>query len=452
MKQHSLRLRLLLLAAVLVAVAVLMAGIVLLYMFSTHIERRVAADLDANLNRAVALIDPEAETPALLAPLADPRYALPLSGLYWQIEDLDSGRSARSPSLVDGVLVLPGAAAGMVELDGPDRQRLVSVWLDVQFAEADAGPRRYRIIVAEDRRVIDQAIAAFGSEMSLALLVLGLALTLVAWVQVQLGLRPLEALRLSLQSVRRGEAERLVGSFPTEVGPLVREVNDLLEARDRSLVFARMRASDLAHGLKTPLAVIAATALRLRDKGEDEAAETLDSMSDEMSARIDYQLRLARLRHRPASHVMRSPLKDAVLRIARVLEKTAEGERLGWTFNLDAGIGVNLDPQDLIELLGVILENACQWAEHEIRVSGAVVGDFVEVLVEDDGPGLGAEDIARLGPRGERLDQGGKGSGFGIAIASEILELNGGRLAISRSPLGGLAVAMSLPGAGTPEG
>jgi signal transduction histidine kinase len=442
---QSLRLRLLLLAALLVATAVLLAGVALLLMFSSHLERRIAADLEANLNRAVALIEADAASPALRAPLADPRYALPLSGLYWQLEDIDTGLSARSQSLVDAVLVAPPDQSGLVEIIGPDSQMLLAIQRDVQFPREAGMPRRFRVIVAEDRDVIDRSIAAFGREMSLALLLLALVLTLVGFLQVHLGLRPLEAVRLRLREVRLGKAERLDGRFPEEVVPIVREVNDLLDARDQSLAFARSRAADLAHGLKTPLAVLTQTAKRLRDEGDTAAADTFDTLSREMSERIDYQLRLARLRLRPASHVMTASLADTVKRIVNVLRRTADGEALDWQVDVAPGLTVDLDPQDLMELVGVVLENAAQWAVACVRISATGADGMVEMQVHDDGPGLTPEQIAVLGQRGQRLDESSRGTGFGMAIAGEILALNKGEMILERSDAGGLAVRMVLP-------
>ncbi|RUT31093.1 HAMP domain-containing histidine kinase [Arsenicitalea aurantiaca] len=447
----SLRLRLLLLAALLVAAAVVLAGIALLLLFGTHLERRVGADLEANLNRAVALIIPEAEAPTLRANLADPRYALPLSGLYWEIEDLASGAVLRSPSLVDAALDAEETDEGLIEIEGPGGQVLVAVSRLVRFP-VEESERAYRVTVAEDRSVIDRSIIAFGGEMSIALLLLALVLTCAGTLQVYLGLRPLETVRARVERVRLGEAERLEGAFPDEIVPLVREVNDLLEARDKSIDFARARAADLAHGLKTPLAVLAATANRAREAGDEDTARFLEELCEEMDERIDYQLRLARLRLRPESHVMTASLKAAVLRIALVLKKTHAGELIDWELQLGPDVAVNLDQQDLIELVGVVLENACQWAESRVRIGAMMLDGFVELSIEDDGVGLTREQMERIGERGQRLDETRRGTGLGMAIAKEIVALNRGAMTLERSQLGGLAVRLRLPVSPGPGG
>ena len=332
---------------------------------------------------------------------------------------------------------------GLRTVPGPDGQTLAALTRPVEFA-TPAGPAGYRVTLAEDRSILDQTIGDFGADMALALLVLGMAILLAAWLIIYLGLRPLGALRRGLEAVRHGRAEKLADDHPAEVLPLVSEVNELLALRDRSVAFARARAADLAHGLKTPLQVLTATADRLRTRDQQSAA-ALDEIIAEMSDRIDYQLRLARLRLRSGSHVLSASLNNAISRSASVVSKTREGEALDWNIALGDDFRVNIDRHDLLELTGVVLENAAKWARSRVDVAVRRDGLRVELSIADDGPGLGDEQIAKLGVRGRRFDESRPGSGLGLAIALEILAMNGGEAAFSRSKLGGLSVALSLP-------
>ena len=199
MNPRSLRLRLLGGAALWIILALLIAGFAIGWMFTGNVERSMRDGLSASLNRLVAQIDPLAEEPVPGDALPDPRYAIPLSGMYWQVETAATDDSWRSRSLGDHVLdtgaaVAPGGAERFGTLAGPGAQPLSAMVREVSFS-SDAGPRVFRVTLAEDRALLDESIRRFGGDLMLALAVLGLALILAAWLQVQLGLKPLEHLR-----------------------------------------------------------------------------------------------------------------------------------------------------------------------------------------------------------------------------------------------------------------
>lgn len=449
MTPRSLRLRLLAGAALWTTLALVVAGIAIGLMFIDSIEREQQADLGATFNRVVALIDPASSPPELEQPLTDPRYDTPFSGLYWQIEDKGSGEIGRSRSLWDFALSsgdLPPAGDGprFVTLDGPSGQNLSALVRDIRLQSGDTA-MALRVTIAEDRAALDAAIVRFGWQLAAALLLLAVALLGAAWLQVRLGLSPLQALRAGVEAIRRGESDRLAGDFPAEVLPLTAEVNELLQSQQASIEFARARAADLAHGLKTPLAVMATTAETLRQRSEAELAADIEQLAAEMADRVDYQLRLSRLRMRTRTHRLSASLGEALARTIVVLRKTHHGERLDWQVEPDGMLVVDIDRQDLIELVGVLLENAAKWARCRVRVSVRRNGAMAEVRICDDGPGLTDEQIAALGARGLRLDESKQGWGLGLSIALEIVALNSGRLSFGRADSGGLAVMLELP-------
>jgi signal transduction histidine kinase len=444
---RSLRLRLLAGAAVWIGLALLVAGVAIATIFVAIVEQEQQADLNAVYTRLVALIDPEASPPSLTAALADPRYDTPFSGLYWQIEQHE-GEVGRSRSLWD--FVLPSASfpnspvPRFARLQGPAGQSLSALLRDIRL-ESSSGQRAFRVTVAEDRAVLDAAIARFGWGLAVALAVLAAVLIGAAWLQVRVGLSPLDRLRRGIEAIRRGEAETLSGDFPAEVLPLTAEVNELLAAQRTSIEFARSRAADLAHGLKTPLAVLATTVDELRTEGKAATAERIEQLAGEMADRVDYQLRLSRLRMRPRAHELAADLEEALGRTIAVLERTREGERLAWRLNGGGPLTLDIDRHDLVELVGVVLENAARWATSEVVVTTRREGADGVLEVADDGPGLTDDEIARLGERGRPLDTSGHGSGLGIAIAQEIAALNNGALTFNRSGSGGLAVRLRIP-------
>lgn len=432
-----------------VTLALVLAGIAISLLFAASIERRVREDLASRLTRVVAQIAPGDLEGSLARPLEDPRYDTPFGGLYWQVTALAGDEAARSRSLWDFELGVPSAAVAGGEavytvLAGPADQELSALAQAISFSDAAA----YLVVVAEDRAPISASINRFGRDLAIGLAILGVVLVAAAWLQVSLGLRPLKAIREGLQRVRTGEEKRLTGTFPSEVEPLVEEVNSLVRSHDVAIDFARARAADLAHGLKTPLAVLGGTAEDLRARGDEATAKLIEELTDGMSDRIDYQLRLSRLRIRTPSQVYSASVEGTLNRTLAVLKRTRAGEGLRWETTVEPGLRVDLDQHDLLELLGVLLENAAKWGRSVVAVDARRVAARAVIKVEDDGPGLPEALIDDLGKRGHRLDESKPGTGLGLSIAKEIVALNEGTIAFGRSALGGFAVTLSLSAAG----
>ncbi|MEP7241473.1 MAG: HAMP domain-containing sensor histidine kinase [Devosia sp.] len=445
MTPRSLRLRLLAGAALWIAAALVLAGLAIGYLFTVNVEDNVRASLSAGLTRLVALLDPAASPPGLTAPLPDPRYDSPASGVYWQIENVTTGAIGRSRSLFDFTLgpslALPNdGQEHFVNIEGPDKQSLAAMIRVVSFE----GSGNYRLTVAQNRAVLNDSIVRFGLQLTLALAILGVVLVAAALLQVRVGLGPLGALRSGIEAVRKGRSERLATDFPIEIQGLVAEVNELLAAQQQSVRFAQSRAADLAHGLKTPLAVLDTVATDLRARGDEKTAQSIELLASEMAERVDYQLRLSRLRLRPRTHELSADLGEAVSRTLAVVRRTLEGERVEVETDL-APLHVDIEPRDLVELVGVLVENAAKWAARKIEISSRVVDANARLRIADDGPGLTPEQIGQIGQRGQRLDEAVRGTGLGLAIANEIVALNGGAIAFGRGALGGLEVTVSLP-------
>ena len=449
MRPRSLRLRLLGGAIVWIGLALVLAGIAIGLMFVGNVERQTRADLTDSLNRLIAVIDPRASPLTLTHPLADPRYDTPFSGLYWQVDRLQGGPKLRSRSLWDFELGLDAKAfldgsGHFATIAGPSGQSLSGEVRKVRYDLA-SGPADFLVLVAENRAVLDASIAQFGRDLVMALALLGIVLVVAAWLQVRLGLAPLDSVRAGIERIQRGESARLPESYPIELLPLVNGVNELLQSQEKSVQFARTRAADLAHGLKTPLSVLGTVSQRLLDRGDPETAALIDMMTREMADRIDYQLRLSRLRMRDGTHFYSASLNRALTRTIAVVEKTRDGEALAWSFVAEAPVNVDIEQQDLMELVGVLLENAAKWAKSRVEITLRRDADGIETLIADDGPGLTPAQIATLGTRGRRLDESKKGSGLGLSIATEIVERNGGKLSFGDNPGGGLRVHLRLP-------
>lgn len=448
MRRRSLRLRLLLAAAISITLALVVAGFVWVRLFERHVERRLHEELEIHLQQLAAnvMFDATAKL-RLKQPLADPRFSQVYGGLYWQIFDGDSV-ALRSRSLWDSILALPRdpLALGVIhehDIAGPRGASLLVRERRLVYT-TPAGPRTLRLAVGVDRAALDRAVADFAADLLPSLAVLGAVLIAAAWLQVAIGLRPLEAVRRNLAAVRSFRQRRLTRDYPDEVMPLVDEVNSLLEAQEQAIARARAHAADLAHGLKTPLTVLAADVARLRDKGETEVAAELDELADSMRRHVDRELARARIGIGRGFGEDSADVRAIADRIVRTLQRSPQGEALQWEVDVAGGVMAAVDPQDLAELLGNLLENAVKWARQRVRLT-AFAEDRVTIVIEDDGPGVPDEQLADLGRRGLRLDSGVPGAGQGLAIVGEIVAAYRGGLSLSRGSTGGLRASVALP-------
>jgi signal transduction histidine kinase len=282
---------------------------------------------------------------------------------------------------------------------------------------------------------------------------------------VRRGLSPLERLRGRLVSVRAGTDARITGSYPSEVQPLVDDLNALLEHRDEAVRRAVAKAGDLAHGLKTPLAVLTQEAERARAAGQPELAASLFEQVLRMRRQIDYHLAHARAAASGATLGATSRVRESVDGLVRTMERLYAARNLEIRVAVDPALIVQVQRQDLDEMLGNLLDNACKWGRTRIAVTadvpvqGAPVGAGlpgpsavegsrpVVITIDDDGPGVPADMRHSVLQRGVRADEAAPGSGLGLAIVRDLADLYGGEIALEGSPLGGLRVLLRLPAA-----
>jgi signal transduction histidine kinase len=443
--RRSLRVRLLLAATCSVVAALVLAGLGLTFLFKQHVERSVERELVNHLNQLTAAFQvTPTGAPEVAGPLSDPRFVKPYGGLYWQVEDA-AGHAIRSRSLWDFSLDLPpdpltSGALHRHLLPGPAGSELLVIERGVRL-----GDRAFRLAVGIDRREIDQNVRDFGWDTTLSLAILAVVLLGAAAAQVSVGLKPLQGLRAELAKVHAGASRRLEASFPSEVQPLVDDLNDLLAQQMAAVERARTQAGNLAHGLKTPLTVLAAERRKLAERGAVTTAEVLGQQIEAMRRQIDWQL--ARARAVSSSRVpgVVSPIGPVVERLVRVLRRVGANPDVQVTAKVAAEHAFAGEAQDLEEMVGNLLDNACKWARRRVTVTSEGNGGRVAILVDDDGPGLPAERREEVFERGRRLDQSVPGSGLGLAIVRDLAEIYGGRVGLEDSPAGGLRVRLELP-------
>lgn len=452
MTRNSLRFRLLAAAAFSISVVLFISAFGLMALFEHHVQRRIDAELETFLSQLAGRIEFTRDGRIRFTHhLVDPRFKQPLSGLYWQILDETRPTLLRSRSLWDEVIELPKdrLAPGIVHrhtLPGPGQQTLLVRERQIIFRpETDA--RRLRIAVAVDKRDLITARNAFAADMLPYLAVMALLLIVLNWTQVRIGLAPLDAIRRGLSAIRSGTRSRLQGTYPDEVMPLAKEMNELLAVQEQAIERSRTWTADLAHGLKTPLSVLSADAQRLREQGNAEIADELDQLVGTMCRRVDRELIRARVRSGVQVREKRTDVGQIVNSIVRALKRTPVGSRIAWTIAAPDRAFASLQPDDLADLLGNLLENATKWAEKTIKVTVSLK-DHVIILIEDDGSGVPHDQLEMLCKRGIRLDEQKQGSGLGLAIARDIVEAYRGELSFDHSPMGGLAVRVRLPTSG----
>ena len=458
---RSLRFRLLAVTVVGVAVAVLLAGLVLSGLFREHVQRQFEATLLQQLDQVTARLEFDGQGQPVVAAqaLSDPRWLKPYSGLYWQVDAMASdGRSRvgvlRSRSLWDTSLALQAdaltdGAVHVHEVVGPQGAPLLVLERTVRAEGVDAA--RWRLIVAADLQATQAATAQFTRVLGLSLLVLLALLAAAAWAQVAVGLKPLKALQRGLQDVQQARTPQLQGAFPAEVQPLVNDFNAVLTRNAEVVERARTQAGNLAHALKTPLSVLENAARALAATDGSVMAALVHEQVQMAQRHIDWHL--ARSRVAASVHLpgQRTALEPVVAGLVRVMNKVHAGRGVDITVGLpEAPLFFAGEAQDLQEMLGNLLDNACKWARSSVRVQAHIDGGQplqMVVSVEDDGPGIGTAQRALALERGVRLDETVPGTGLGLAIVQELAALYAGRLDLQSSELGGLRAALTLPAA-----
>ncbi len=268
---------------------------------------------------------------------------------------------------------------------------------------------------------------------------------LFGFLHVRHGISPINQLHNRLTAVHKGSATRVGGSYPAEVQPLVDDLNALLEERERRVARAIAKAGDLAHGLKTPLAVLAHEAHRVRAAGHEQLASDIDHQIDRMRRQIDYHLAQARSAASFASPSARAPIAASAEGLVRALERLPAERNLHIEIAAPASHAFRGQREDLDELLGTLLDTACKWARTQVRLTSSKDGEQIVVTIDDDGPGIESSMREAVLQRGIRADEAAQGSGLGLAIVRDLAEIHGGAISLEESPLGGTRARLTLP-------
>ncbi|MCD0419802.1 hypothetical protein LOC51_21520 [Rubrivivax sp. JA1024] len=455
----SLSRRLLVAAGAFIAAALIIATILIAFVLHRFVQGQVDQRLDAQIAFLASTLQVGKDGRLMIAGNADgPPFDRPGRGWYWKISS--PANALRSRSLGSDDFLTPDVD-GWPAPPPPPRPGDANPPKDGAFTvrpvPADGiGPRdqmlHYRlanvtqfgmpitIAASAPRDAVRGPLGEAMRTLAVSLALLGLSLIIAMLLQVRLGLRPVESLRRAIADVRAGARNRVPEAQPRELQPLADELNALLDENSANLERARRHVANLAHGLKTPLATLAVS---LRNDGSN--SDDLQSLVVLMDRRIRHHLGRARSAALGGPVRARTLLAPRVADLVLVLSRVNADKAIEVSQSVPAEIAVGCEQQDVDEMLGNILENAFTWCRSKIELHASMEARNVVLAIEDDGPGLSADQIADAVQAGHRLDESAPGFGFGLSITRELVELYAGSLTLERSALGGLRVEIQLP-------
>ncbi len=448
MQKGSIAFSLVWLSAAWLVVALVATAFLLTELYSRALDTSLSETLDFHVETLVDLTLVNADARSEQIGLADPRFQRTASGWYWMIRDAQGALLNFSDSIIG--MVLPPLTG---EFDRTNtRTAVMSDPFDTQIRVVE---RRVTVkgvpLLVTVTGSLDEILALVDNFRGQTLIVLGavgVMLAVMSGIVARLALRPIGRLESAIERVREGESETVTGLYPRELAPLADEVNELLRSNTQIIERARSQVGNLAHGLKTPLAVLRNEASLSRQTA---LGRVVLSETDKMSQLVTTYLDRARIAARSAVVGKKADAIHVMLRLARVMEKLNPQVTIAFV-RPDASLPwFRGDEGDLEEMAGNLLDNACKWSNGKIGISMVAErspqGSMLLIKVEDDGPGLTEDEAAKVLKRGVRLDEKTPGSGLGLDIVKELVDVYGGSLQLKRSVLGGLLAELRLPAA-----
>lgn len=431
-------------------IALLATAFLLTELYSRALDNSLSETLrfhiETLVDRTLASDDPHSET----VRIGDPRFDRPASGWYWLVRD-ETNRIVNSSGSMVGML-LPELSGGFDATN--QRTGLLTdqfgTRLRVIDQAATVNGRQLTFTASGSLDEILELVDEFRGQTLVVLSAVAIMLAIMSTIVARLALRPIGRLRQAIERVREGEAKDVTGQFPAEIAPVAEEVNELLRSNTQIIERARNQVGNLAHGLKTPIAVLRNEA-SARGGTDSRLGKVVLSEVDKMQQLVSTYLDRARIAARSSVVGKKADATHVMLRLARVMEKLNPDKTIVFV-RPDASLPwFRGDEGDLEEMAGNLLDNACKWSNGKIGVSmiaeRSPTGTNLLIKIEDDGPGLSEEEAQQVLRRGVRLDEKTPGSGLGLDIVKELVDVYGGSLHLKRSVLGGLLAELRLPGA-----
>jgi signal transduction histidine kinase len=459
MRLDSLAFRLFATAALWTLLALPLAGLIILSLYRQEVD----TSFDERIKTLLLVVytdssDHTQGEPGSPRDVGEPLFEITHSGWYWQIKPVEAAQGRRtlvSKSLASETIpsprqlgVTPDAfGVRWSTATGPNGVPLRVAEMIHALAGDDSGPR-YSYVVAGPLDWPQARYAAFRNRLVISLSLVGFGLMALTLFQVRFGLLPLREIEKGLSAIRTGQAQRLEGKLPQEIEPLQAEINALIQSNQDIIERARTQVGNLAHALKTPLAVITNEAAD--DKGA--FAGKVREQAKVMRDQIGYYLERAQMAARAGVIGRVSQVLPVVQSMQRTLERIYREKGIAIAIDCPETARFQGEQQDLEEMLGNLVDNACKWAAGNVRIAGHVIPgegrtcrQRLILTIEDDGPGLTEEQRKRIGKRGMRLDETKPGTGLGLSIVSDIATSYSGKLTLEASAMGGLLARLDLP-------
>jgi len=459
MKTNSLAFRLFATAAAWVLLVLPIAGAIIYSLYRQEVETSFDRRLSVLLTVVLSdTIDHGDEGPGAPKDVGEPLFEITHSGWYWQIKPLDGkpGETIISRSLAGLTIPIPSEhniepnerEMRLANLDGPLEQKLRVAETIYVFGDGKKA-QRYSVAVAGPLGEVETSLQNFRARLAMALALAGIGLLAVTLFQIRFGLFPLHKMEKGLAAIRSGEASRLDVELPQEIEPLQLELNALLKSNQDIVERARTHVGNLAHALKTPLAVMTNEAREDASPLARKVAEQAEIMTTQVNLYLDRARMAARIGVIGRVTEVR-PVSESIM---RALERIYRDKQLSFSMDCPPGARFQGERQDLEEMLGNLLDNASKWARSKVALAAAplppVAGNgavsWLEIRVDDDGPGLTPDQIADPVKRGRRLDETKPGSGLGHSIVADLAHSYSGKFELAPSEFGGLSARLTLP-------
>ncbi len=446
MKKGSIAASLFLLSAAWLIVALAATAFLLTDLYSRALDTSLRTTLEFQIESLSDMVLTAGSPASESIRVSDPRFSRTGSGFYWSIRDASGALANFSDSQVGIVLAEPEgpwdeSRTRSTVLTDPFGTRLRAVERAVTIADTPL-----TITVTGSLDEISALVDEFRGQTLIVLGAVAIMLAVMSTIVARFTLRPIGLLRGELERVREGEAHAIAGHYPSELAPLAEEIRELMRSNTEIIERARSQVGNLAHGLKTPLAVLRNEAAASADAP---LARVVLAQTDKMTGFVSTYLERARAAARSAAVGRKTDVPKAMERLVRVMARLYPA----LSITLEPPVGplpaFRGDEADFEEMAGNLIDNACKWASGAVRVTLSREPDQVLVLIEDDGPGLSPEDAEKALRRGVRLDEKTPGSGLGLDIVKELVDVYGGQLRLKRSALGGVLAQLSLPAART---
>ncbi|ASU22148.1 ATP-binding protein [Vibrio qinghaiensis] len=436
LKRLSLKSRLLLAATFWLGTMILAAGIGIPTLIKDYLVNDVQGQLRLAMDEITANLEATPQGNLVLSSrLSDPRFSQPYSGLYWTASSDD--QSLRSRSLWDKRLL--SEKHGLKSIIKGARDEKLIVIEQIIYLPDFASP--ITITIGLDEAPLQDTLNSVISQLWMILGLLFSGVLVLIGLQVSWSLRPLGKMQKELAALRKGQQASLSDEYPKEVFPLVNDLNALLFHYQELLERARNHAGNLSHALKTPISVLRNEI----DHLDFAQQQTLRTPIEQLQKQIDYHLGRARMAGSMNILAVKANPSERVDAISMAFDKIYIQREITLVNELDSDLEVAVDPADLDEMLGNLLENSYKWAASLVRVHAKNREEgWVEIHIEDDGPGIAEQDLAKAVQRGVRLDETTSGSGLGLNIVSEMAHSYRGTLTLSTSTMGGLKAVLTF--------